>query len=72
MLAGPRTSAGIVALEALPDALVLQAALGAGDVDDVDQAGDALDRLTARLIDEASGEAGGDDPGPVGGAVPAR
>ena len=58
VLAGPRTSAGIVALEALPDALVLQAALGAGDVDDVDQAGDALDRLTARLIDGASSEEG--------------
>ena len=56
VLAGPRTPAGIVALEALPDALVLQAALGAGDVDDVDQAADALDRLTARLIDAASGE----------------
>jgi len=56
VLAGPRTSAGIVALESLPDALVLQAALGAGDVDDVDQAGDALDRLTARLTDDVSGE----------------
>jgi len=56
VLAGPRTSAGIVALEALPDALVLQAALGAGHVDDVDQAADALDRLTARLIDGASSE----------------
>ena len=58
VLAGPRTPAGIVALEALPDALVLQAALGAGDVDDVDQAADALDRLTARLVDGASGEEG--------------
>ena len=62
VLAGPRTSAGIVALEALPDALVLQAALGAGDVDDVDQAADALDRLTARLIDGASGEDGAATP----------
>ena len=61
VLAGPRTPAGIVALEALPDALVLQAALGAGDVNDVDQAADALDRLTARLIDAASGE----DPTPA-------
>ena len=56
VLAGPRTPAGIVAVESLPDALVLQAALGAGDVDDLEQAGDALDRLTARLIDEASSE----------------
>ncbi|HEY5784708.1 MAG TPA: hypothetical protein VIT65_08020 [Microlunatus sp.] len=56
VLGGPRTPAGIVALETLPDALVLQAALGAGDVDDDDQAGDALDRLTARLTDEVSGE----------------
>ena len=65
VLAGPRTSAGIVALEALPDALVLQAALGAGDVDDVDQAADALDRLTARLIDGASGEDGAATPDPL-------
>jgi hypothetical protein len=56
VLDGPRTPAGIVALEALPEALVLQAALGAGDVDDVEQAADALDRLTARLIDAASAD----------------
>ena len=65
LLAGPRTSAGIVALEALPDALVLQAALGAGNVDDVDQAADALDRLTARLIDAASSEEGVTTPHPL-------
>ena len=64
VLAGPRTPAGIIALEALPDALVLQAALGAGDVDDVEQAGDALDRLTARLIDEASGDRVATSPDP--------
>jgi hypothetical protein len=34
-------------------------------VDDVDQAGDALDRLTARLIDAASGEAGVPTPRPL-------
>lgn len=65
VLAGPRTPAGIVALESLPDALVLQAALGAGDVDDVDQAADALDRLTARLIDAASAEEPAATPPPM-------
>lgn len=65
VLAGPRTPAGIVDVENLPDALVLQAALGAGDVDDVDQAGDALDRLTARLIDRASGGPGVTSPTPL-------
>jgi hypothetical protein len=53
VMAGPRTPAGIVALETLPDALVLQAAVGAGDVEDGEQAADALDRLTVRLIDDA-------------------
>ena len=64
VLAGPRTPAGIVAVESLADALVLQAAVGAGDVDDVEQAGDALDRLTARLVDEASSERAPTSPNP--------
>lgn len=61
MLARPRTSAGVVAIEDLPSAIVLQAALGAGGLEDADDASDALDLLTARLLD---------GPAPGGGANP--
>ena len=50
-LAGRRTPAGVVAVDDVPTALVLQAALGAGGLPDAEQATDALDRLTARLLD---------------------
>lgn len=51
LLAGPRTPAGVVALDDLAAAVVLQAALAIGVSEDAEQAGDALDRLTARLLD---------------------
>lgn len=51
VLSRPRTGAGVVAVDDLPAAIVLQAALGTGG-SDVDQAGDALDRLTGRLIED--------------------
>ena len=59
VLAGPRTAAGVVAIDDLVGAIVVQAALGAGVVEDADQAGDALDRLTARLVDRAEPDSGG-------------
>ena len=63
LLAGPRTSAGVVAVDELVAAVVLQAAVGSGVVDDADQAADALDRHTARLVDRAeSGATGPADP----------
>lgn len=52
MLARPRTSAGVVSIEDLPSAIVLQAALGVGGLEDTDDAADALDLLTARLLDD--------------------
>lgn len=54
-LAGRRTPAGVVAVDDVPTALVLQAALGAGGLPDAEQATDALDRLTARLLDGITG-----------------
>ena len=51
VLARPRTPAGVVSIEDLPSAIVLQAALGAGGLEDVDDAADALDLVTARLLD---------------------
>jgi hypothetical protein len=54
VLSGPRTGAGVVAVADLAAAVVLQAALGAGAVDDADQAEDALDRLTAQLLNRAA------------------
>lgn len=50
VLAGPCTAAGVVAIADLPAAVVLQAALGTGGLAESDQAADALDRLTARLL----------------------
>ncbi len=64
ILAGRRTPAGVVALDEVAAAVVLQAALGAGGLAEAEQAGDALDRLTARLLDQADGPA-------VGVGVPA-
>jgi hypothetical protein len=57
VLAGPRTPAGVVAVDDLPAAVVVQTALGADQLPDADLAAEALDRLTARLLDE-SGAAG--------------
>jgi hypothetical protein len=51
----PRTGAGVVAVDDLPGAVVLQAALGAGGLAEADQAADALDRLTARLVEDPAG-----------------
>lgn len=53
-LAGPRTSSGIVVLDGLETAIVLQAAVGTGSLADPDQADDALDRVTSRLLDEGT------------------
>lgn len=52
ILTRPRTSAGVVSIEDLPSAIVLQTALGAGGVEGADDAADALDLLTARLLDD--------------------
>lgn len=60
ILARPRTSAGVVSIEDLPSAVVLQAALGAGGLEDADDAAEALDLLTARLLDDAESEHGVD------------
>ena len=63
ILSGRRTPAGVVALDDVPTALVLQAALGAGGLADAEQAADALDRLAARLQDDvAEGSAAGAAP----------
>lgn len=55
ILAGRRTPAGVVAID-VAGALVLQASLGGGGEVDIEQAADALDRLTARLIDDGDEE----------------
>lgn len=59
ILTRPQTSAGVVSVEDLPSAIVLQAALGASGLVDAESATDALDLLTARLLDESgSGRSG--------------
>ncbi|MFT4165173.1 MAG: hypothetical protein QM650_08000 [Microlunatus sp.] len=62
ILARPRTSAGVASIEDLPSAIVLQAALGAGGLEEVDDAADALDLVTARLLDDPES---GRDAGPL-------
>lgn len=64
LLRGPRTPAGVVALDDLPAAVVLQTALATGVVEDAELACDALDRVTARLLDGA-GEIGDGPLGPL-------
>lgn len=50
LLEGPRTSAGVVRLDGVADALVLQHALGQTLVSDTEGAADALDRYAATLF----------------------
>ncbi|HEU5485428.1 MAG TPA: hypothetical protein VFU98_11010, partial [Microlunatus sp.] len=59
LLAGPRTAAGVAVVDDLAAAIVLQAALGSGALDDAEQAADALDRQTARLLDRFESGRGG-------------
>ena len=60
ILTRPRTSAGVVSIEDLPSAILLQAALGTGGLEEADDAADALDLVTARLLDDPeSGRAAG-------------
>jgi hypothetical protein len=49
-LARPRTAAGIVSLRGVADALLVQQALARLQVDDPDEAAEALDLFTARLL----------------------
>lgn len=53
LLAGPKTGAGVVALESTAAALVVQTALGGGRLAEEELAADALDRHTAGLLDDA-------------------
>lgn len=53
-LAAPRSASGVVGLRGVSDALVVQHALALNLIDDVDEAGEALDLFTARIR--------GDDP----------
>lgn len=62
VLARPRTAAGVVTVDDLPAAVVLQAAWGAGGLPDADEAADALDRLTAHLLDGETETASAGDP----------
>ena len=60
VLSRPRTPVGVVSIDDLPSAIVLQAALGGGGLEDADDAADALDLPTARLLDHAESEPGAD------------
>lgn len=52
LLDGPRTSAGVVRLNGVADALVLQHALGQTLIGDTEGAADALDRYAATLLED--------------------
>jgi hypothetical protein len=56
VLSGPRTTSGVVRLAGVADALLVQSALARSQVDDQDDAAEALDLFTARLSGAATEE----------------